>query len=298
MPASRGTTSSTFSRAQNAMSSSSPGGPYVRAFSPSSAFGNARAINSAAIAASVRSRLHELHDPARAVGVVERERALKAGTDDHDVVAARRRARDRVEVQQAAEQRPARTAPQSRGSRASRSSSTGSASPRAARGTRAATRRRRSPRRAPPCAPRRRASPGSSARSASASSISAQQRTRSVARGERLRDRRRGAEDVDDDPDGSRSGLGGSESDVNAHPTTLLRTWLKPSRDLLPPSGPRDRALLLGVRAAHLHGVHDDGACRDPLSGALWQAAGRPARDTRRPARDLRGRRREGDSSR
>ena len=39
MPANRGTAVSTLSRAQNAMSSSSPGGPYVLAFSPSSALG-------------------------------------------------------------------------------------------------------------------------------------------------------------------------------------------------------------------------------------------------------------------
>lgn len=39
IPAKRGTTSSTLSRAQKAMSSSRPGGPYVRAFSPASASG-------------------------------------------------------------------------------------------------------------------------------------------------------------------------------------------------------------------------------------------------------------------
>ena len=54
-PVKRGTTSRTSSRAQNAMSSSSPGGPYVRAFNPASAVGNARATRSAAIAESVRS---------------------------------------------------------------------------------------------------------------------------------------------------------------------------------------------------------------------------------------------------
>src|SRR6185437_10656980 len=54
IPTSRGTTSSTFSRAQKAMSSSRPGGPYVRALNASSAVGNACAISSDPIAASVR----------------------------------------------------------------------------------------------------------------------------------------------------------------------------------------------------------------------------------------------------
>src|SRR6266542_1356698 len=55
LPTSLGMTSSTLSRAQKTMSSSRPGGPYVRAFNPSSALGNARATRSAAIAASERS---------------------------------------------------------------------------------------------------------------------------------------------------------------------------------------------------------------------------------------------------
>src|SRR5207237_6026562 len=57
IPVKRGTTSRTSSRAQKAMSSSSPGGPYVRAFRPSSAVGNALATSSAASPASVRSPL-------------------------------------------------------------------------------------------------------------------------------------------------------------------------------------------------------------------------------------------------
>src|SRR5262245_37332368 len=48
----RGTTSRTLTCAQNAMSSSSPGGPYVRARRPSCASGQARAIASAAFAES------------------------------------------------------------------------------------------------------------------------------------------------------------------------------------------------------------------------------------------------------
>src|SRR4029453_1901476 len=48
----RGTTSSIPTWAQNAMSSSRPGGPYVRASSPSWASGHARAIASVAFAAS------------------------------------------------------------------------------------------------------------------------------------------------------------------------------------------------------------------------------------------------------
>src|SRR5207253_7299495 len=51
-----------------------------------------------------------------------------------------------------------------------------------------------------------------------------------VAGRECLRDRRRRPEHVDHDPDRCRTRLGGSECDVNAHPTTLLRAWLKPSR--------------------------------------------------------------------
>src|SRR5439155_18586024 len=52
IPANRGTASSTLSRAQNAMSSASPGGPYVRAVDRSYASGDARATSAAAIAAS------------------------------------------------------------------------------------------------------------------------------------------------------------------------------------------------------------------------------------------------------
>ena len=55
MRARRGTVSSTLSRAQNSTSASSPGGPYVRAFSPSSAVGNDCATSAAATAASLRS---------------------------------------------------------------------------------------------------------------------------------------------------------------------------------------------------------------------------------------------------
>src|SRR5262249_32672485 len=53
--ANRGTVSSRFSREQNSMSASRPGGPYVRAFSPSSADAKEPAGRSAATAASVRS---------------------------------------------------------------------------------------------------------------------------------------------------------------------------------------------------------------------------------------------------
>ena len=41
-------------------------------------------------------------------------------------------------------------------------------------------------------------------------------------------DRRRRPEDVDHHSDRGRTRLDGSESDVNGHPTTLLRAWLNP----------------------------------------------------------------------
>src|SRR5712675_3579144 len=52
--AKRGTVSSRSTCAQNSISASSPGGPYVRAFNPASGSGHAAAITSAPIAASLR----------------------------------------------------------------------------------------------------------------------------------------------------------------------------------------------------------------------------------------------------
>jgi len=87
----RGTTSSTLSRAQKAMSASSPGGPYKRAFNPCSGLGNASA-RSLAASAAVGGRPTELgDDPAGAVRIVEGERALVARADDRDVSPRARR---------------------------------------------------------------------------------------------------------------------------------------------------------------------------------------------------------------
>src|SRR5690242_18482348 len=67
-------------------------------------------------------------------------------------------------------------------------------------------------------------------------------------------------------------------------------------KDLLPPPRPRHGPVVLGVRTAHLHGVHDDGAGRDPLPGALGTTTRRAAHDTGRPPRRVRGSRRKGDA--
>ena len=121
------------------------------------------------------------------------------------------------------------------------------------------------------------ASSPSSARSACASSISRAAEHPLVARGERLRDRRRRADHVDDDADARGGFLLGSERDMNMHPDTLA-AWTHTAL-LLPASRPRDGSLVLGVRAADLLRVHDAGAGRAALPGALRQAAGGPEGD-------------------
>src|SRR4051794_6147282 len=83
----------------------------------------------------------------------------------------------------------------------------------------------------------------------------------------------------------SRASAGG-----NATSTRTRLRYLDPVALLLSPPGPRDRALVLGMRTAHLLRVHDPGPGRHPLPGALGQAAGHAARDPDRPPRDLRGR--------
>src|SRR3954451_497194 len=72
--------------------------------------------------------------------------------------------------------------------------------------------------------------------------------------------------------------------------TTLTSTSGRTSRDhLLPAPRSRHRPLLLGVRPPDLHRVHDDGAGRDPLPGALRPGTGRRACEPGRPPRQLRG---------
>ena len=87
MPANLGTAASTLSRAQNAMSSSSPGVHSVRALRP---------VERGWIASGDHLRRHrgvrpraveQLHVPAGAAGVVQRERALVAGTEHRHVLA-------------------------------------------------------------------------------------------------------------------------------------------------------------------------------------------------------------------
>src|ERR1700730_14551753 len=60
-------------------------------------------------------------------------------------------------------------------------------------------------------------------------------------------------------------------------PDTLVRRVLRAPL-LLPPSRPRDRPLVLGMRTADLLRVHDPCAGRHSLPRALGQGAGRPAR--------------------
>ena len=183
MRANRGTVCSRSTCAQYSTSASRPGGPYVRAFSPSSGDGHARGDHARRDRGVEPFAAERVDDPAGAVRIVERECALEAGADDRDVAAGRARASPATAERLSSD--PIRTTSQRAAARedrrASRSSSSGSASsPSAARRTRAARRRRRSPRSRPRCArrrrpPRRRAR----SRSARASSISAQQSTRS-----------------------------------------------------------------------------------------------------------------------
>ena len=105
MRAKRGTVSSIFSRAQNSMSASSPGGPYVRAFRPSSAVGNDCATSAAAIAASLRSPPSSSTNRPAQYASSSANAALEAGAEDRYLVAGCPcRLHDGVQVEQRAEQ--------------------------------------------------------------------------------------------------------------------------------------------------------------------------------------------------
>ena len=96
IPARRGTTSSTLSRAQYGMSASSSG-PVVDQVA-AAARGAERLLGRRVRRRQPHRRLggvaavvtEEAGDPAGHVAVVERERALDAGAEDRDVVAVRR----------------------------------------------------------------------------------------------------------------------------------------------------------------------------------------------------------------
>ena len=65
---------------------------------------------------------------------------------------------------------------------------------------------------------------------------------------------------------------------MDAHPARLVADVGSPAPVLLPPSRPRDRRLVLGVRPADLRRLHDRRAGRDPLPrarGRLRQARAR-----------------------
>ena len=101
----RGTTSRTLTCAQNAMSSSSPGGPYVRARRPSWASGHARAIASAAFAESDGSAPRSWTiRPAQYASSSANCPWKPAQTISHVLPTLARRGRDGVEVEQAPEQ--------------------------------------------------------------------------------------------------------------------------------------------------------------------------------------------------
>src|SRR5918911_744174 len=59
--------------------------------------------------------------------------------------------------------------------------------------------------------------------------------------------------------------------------------------EVLPPPGPRDVHLVLGVRPPDLHGVHDPGAGRPALPRSLGPGAGRHPRPAGRAAGGVRG---------
>ena len=236
---------------------------------------------SAAFAGVGRLAAEQLDDPAGAVGVVERERALEAGADDQHVLpalaCAARATASRLSrlPSSTSSQRSARR----RGSRASRSSSRRSPSALAARrGTRAATRRRRSPRSGPRSARRRAApSPSSSAQRARlarsrGSSRRARSRTRAPARsstwpGERRRRSR---------PARSSASPGVKATWTRIPPTTLPRgheqtkmyCYRHPNRETGVSCSECGRGDLPG-----LHGLRPG---RDPLSGPRGRRAQGP----------------------
>ena len=221
-----------------------------------------------------------LHDPAGAVGVVERERALVAGADDGDVLPALGRcADDGAEVEQAADQHLVAALGR------------GDDRPRAVRrreDQRLRLRLEELPRRG---AGVEAVDPDGVALAADdAVGELGAQRPRlldlghaehpPIAGRERLRDRRGGADDVDDDPGRGRSGLVRSERDMNLHLARLDRDGRAPK--VLPAPRPRDGRLVLRVRARHLPGLHDVRAGRDPLPRPFRPGArcgeGRPER--------------------
>ena len=279
MPASRGTTSSTLSRAQKAMSSSSPGGPYVRALSAVERVGKASASSAAATAASVRSPLERLHDPAGAVGVVERERALVAGADDRHVLPAlARRAHDGVEVEQAAEQDLVAALGRRDDRRASRSSSRGSASPR--RGSRNS--RGEAPTSKPSIRTASRSPPttlsGSSARSARACSISGTQSTRRYPTASACAIVEVARITSTTIPVGAEA----ASSGVNATWTRIVARLdrMAETAQVLPAPRPGDGRLVLRVRPPICPDCMTFGPGRDPLSRprAAWPQGGAEGR--------------------
>ncbi len=89
------------------MSSSRPGGPYVRADRPVCGVGVGRRDHVSGQRGVGRLSLERLHEPPGAVGVVEREGTLEAGAEDRDVLTAPPHGLgDGVEVEQAAEVDP------------------------------------------------------------------------------------------------------------------------------------------------------------------------------------------------
>ena len=100
-----------------------------------------------------------------------------------------------------------------------------------------------------------------------------------VARRQRLCDRRCRPDDVDDDADVRGDLLRGRERDIDPHADTLA-AWTRPATCYRHP-GPRNRPLVLRMRAAHLLRVHDAGARRAALPRPLGEAAGRQEGDER-----------------
>ena len=272
--------------AQNSMSASSPGGPYVRAFRPSSGSGTRARPVRPPIAASRALAAERGDDPPGAVGVVERERALEPRADDRHVAARRTRApRRRRSGSAATRAAPSRTAPpRSRIARVpfvvERISvrALGARGELARRGARRRSRRRRPPFRSPPTTA---SSPSSRAQRPCLVDLGAAEDAL-VARRERLRDRRGRADHVDDDADGRRGLLGRGEGDMDAHADTLVRVvrarprycYRHPDRETGLSCSECGRPDLLRV--------HDARAGRPALPRALGQAAGDPAGRRRR----------------
>ena len=225
-------------------------------------------------------------DPAGDVAVVERERALDAGAEDRDVVAVgTRRLGDRVEVEERGDQHAL--------------AALGGGDDRARAVRRRHGQRRRADREVlarrvaevealdPHAEPL--AAEGDASGDGERPRVLDLGRTQHalVAGRERLADRRRGTDHVDHDARRGGGELVRSEGDVNVHVATLAVHVRHAT--LLPPSGPRDPRLVLGVRPADLRGLHDVRAGRDPLPGPRerrrGQAVARP-HDPERAADD------------